>query len=426
MLHLWTGNQSRRWLAIRSCKHGRDNLMRGIPYLAVVLATLFFVSSASAQPYIGVDLGQLSPPFIVVGGSNFSAASAKEGAVGTVGVGPNVLPTNRALYWKLPNGEVTDLTPVQWNGFNTANASATDGIHQVGSAGYAPSIAGTGAFTHAILWSGTAESAIDLNPTLANGFDGSIATGVHGNQEVGAIKKSGGYTLSDYRAVLWTGSAASAVELQPTNLIGFDYSIAYATDGSQQVGQIGNSTVQHAVLWTGAANTAVDLHPTNLTGFSSSVAYGVGGGQQVGQGEGDGTNGPHALLWSGNADSVVDLNPTSLGFVTSAASTTNGQFQAGYGTDAGFLTHAILWHGTADSAIDLQRLLPTEVSASFANTVDEEGIIYGTAYFEDGSIHAVEWVPVPEPAGIALAALAFLGLIAAYRRGKSRWPLAVS
>jgi hypothetical protein len=59
----------------------------------------------------------------------------------------------------------------------------------------------------------------------------------------------------------------------------------------------------HALLWTGSADSVVDLNPS---GFTASEAYGVSGGQQVGVGTIGGQE--HALLWMGSADSVVDLH----------------------------------------------------------------------------------------------------------------------
>src|SRR5207253_3155527 len=104
---------------------------------------------------------------------------------------------------------------------------------------------------------------------------------------------------------------------------------------NQQVGygnDINNNP--HALLWLGSANTAVDLHPTGLPNeFSNSAAYGTSGSQQVGGGHvffGD----VHALLWSGSANSAVDLNPTNIGINGSDAYATNGTQQVGDGQGA--------------------------------------------------------------------------------------------
>ncbi len=69
------------------------------------------------------------------------------------------------------------------------------------------------------------------------------------------------------------------------------------------------SGYEHALLWSGTAASAVDLNPS---GIDLVYAYGISGGQQVGSGYGSATGGIiyHALLWSGTAASAVDLNPS--------------------------------------------------------------------------------------------------------------------
>src|ERR1700722_15111910 len=94
-------------------------------------------------------------------------------------------------------------------------SNATDGIQQVGYAYVSPS----SGFTHAILWSGTAASAVDLNPV---GTKNSEAIGVFGNQEVGD---------GDKGALLWYGTAASVVDLNPTDFGGYSGAVAWATNG---------------------------------------------------------------------------------------------------------------------------------------------------------------------------------------------------
>ena len=157
-----------------------------------------------------------------------------------------------------------------------------------------------------------------------------------------------------YHALLWSGSAGSAVDLNPTNLTGITSSVANGTDGNQQVGwgsgsATGNSL--HAMLWSGSAGSAVDLNPTNLTGCTGSVALGAGGNQQVGYGNFGGNI--DALLWSGSAGSAVDLNPVQLLAQSSTAYATNGTQQVGFAAGVSIQTIAILWSGTAASAVDL-------------------------------------------------------------------------
>jgi PEP-CTERM motif-containing protein len=84
---------------------------------------------------------------------------------------------------------------------------------------------------------------------------------------------------------------------------GFGDSYALAVGGGQQVGfsYDGGGT---ALLWTGTAESVVNLNPTNLPGITSAQAFGTNGVHQVGEGYGAG----HALLWSGTAESAIDLH----------------------------------------------------------------------------------------------------------------------
>ncbi|MGD1277616.1 MAG: PEP-CTERM sorting domain-containing protein [Tepidisphaeraceae bacterium] len=241
----------------------------------------------------------------------------------------------------------------------------------------------------------------------------------------GAAGQTVGYGTSasnNSHALLWSGTAASAVDLQPTNLSGYDQSYALGTNGTQQVGYgagSGTGYNAHALLWSGTAGSAVDLNPTKLAGFTASYALGTSGTQQVGDGYDSGASNWHALLWSGTADSAVDLQPTNLtGFTQSQANGTNGIQQVGYGDG-----QALLWFGTADSAVDLQLLLPATGTwtGSIAYTIDAAGNVYGTA---DGAFNgvtgtfAVEWSPVPEPTAVSLVVIAGIGMLARRRRNE--------
>jgi hypothetical protein len=372
-----------------------------ITVCGVLLVYVFCVAMVRAQTYAGHDLFILTPPFpnqplpqfSINDGSPSVAAGGM--VVGESEGGPNVFPIQNALIWASPNGEITDLSPTSLPGFGTSVAIATDGVRQVGAAGQPPIIS-QGGFFHAVLWSGTADSAVDLNP---NGYQFSEALGIGGNQQVGF---AGGH------AQLWTGTADSAVDLHP-NFSGFPVSRAYGTDGTRQVGEMIDSlaTTPHAILWKGNAASAVDLNPTNLPGFNFSIAYGVNGKSIVGDGGGSSISDfSHALLWTAGADSAIDLQPTKLsGVFGSVAYNTDGIHQVGYGlVDLNVGSrHALLWSGTADSAIDLNLLLPFDSVDSVANTIDPQGNIWGTATDSDGNIHAVEWSPVPEPASIVIA-----------------------
>jgi hypothetical protein len=296
-----------------------------------------------------------------------------------------------------------DLNPA---GFDNSLAIATDGVQQVGQAWSSNSPVDG----NAILWSSTAASAINLNPA---GFADSYASGIAGNQQAGG--GWGSSTGNNWHAVLWSGAAASAVDLNPA---GFANSFGYGIAVNQQVGAGESSSTGnnfHALVWSGTAASAVDLNPS---GFDYSYAYNASGDQQVGYGEGIATGGSeHAMLWSGTAASAVDLNPTDLGGVlTSYANATNGTEQVGFGQFDPGLANALLWSGTAASAVNLQLLLPPagEWQDSDAYSIDANGNVFGIA---DGTLNgisgsfAVEWSPTPEPASFSIFVVSVLGLI---------------
>jgi hypothetical protein len=273
-----------------------------------------------------------------------------------------------AVLWNGTSESVVDLNPGSSVG---GHAYAVSGANQVGDAG-----------GHATLWSGTAASAVDLNPY---GFQGSSARGVSGNSEVGWAygQNIGGAN----HAMLWHGTDAGGIDLNPLGFLG--NSLAYAVSGANQVGVVGN----HASLWSGTAASFVDLNPV---GYSSSEARGVSGGDQVGFGRIQPAD-DHALLWHGTAESFVDLNPA--GYSTTQAYGISGGSQVGYGSDTipgeqG--NHALLWSGTAGSVVDLHQFLiglPVKLTSSSAQSINSDGSIVGYGLADKGTSYAILWTP---------------------------------
>jgi len=268
--------------------------------------------------------------------------------------------------------------------------------------------------THAMLWNGSSQSMVDLHPTQFTQFDCSQAMGIGGGQQVGFLYNYSSQSLPTVsHAVLWNGTAASAVDLNPA---GFVRSWANATDGIHQVGMASTSLQLgriDPILWTSTAASAVDLAPTLLPEIGAAQVLGVSGNQEVGLAVYSGSSLPadHALLWTGTAASAVDLTPSS--FSDSEALATNGTIQVGYGIDWAHnldnaKPHALAWSGSAESVVDLQALLPADFTESKALSVDAAGNVYGYALGPalPGSLasgyYAVEWEAVPEPGGLAL------------------------
>ncbi|MGD0770711.1 MAG: dockerin type I domain-containing protein [Tepidisphaeraceae bacterium] len=269
------------------------------------------------------------------------------------------------------------------DGYNYTFIHQFPGMSQPIVAGQTVGYGSAGSSEHALLWSSPAGSAVDLNPS---GFNGSYAYATSGTQQVGEAFNT---TITEsYNAMLWSGTAASAVNLNPS---GYDWSCAYGVCGSQQVGfgRVGGMEgSDHALLWSGAAGSAVDLAPA---GVAYSYAVGTDGAEQVGYGypnaQDVGNGLCHALLWSGTAASAVDLNPS--GFINSTAYEVSGSQEVGYGMDSatGNSDHALLWTGTANSVVDLTPNPPgtEEVGALATNGTQQVGYIGGAATLWSGT-----------------------------------------
>ena len=92
---------------------------------------------------------------------------------------PAMTPTQATHFFGMAQPTPPWTCTPQPHGFGGSGAVGTDGIHQVGSG----SGSGTGGHGHALLWSGTAASAIDLNPTNLTGITDSFAYGVRGTNK---------------------------------------------------------------------------------------------------------------------------------------------------------------------------------------------------------------------------------------------------
>jgi uncharacterized repeat protein (TIGR01451 family) len=333
---------------------------------------------------VGYKFIDLTPPgFAVVNGAGGGEQVGGQGQYNTGGAGGV-----RALLWTGSADSVVDLHPP---GFSRSTATGAAGKRQVGNA------TDPDGGMHAMLWAGSAASAVDLTPA---GYSGAGALGADIGQQVGWGWVGSVNPVA--HALVWTGSAASAVDLHPA---GFANSWAWGVGDGQQVG-VGGLALNgqsHALLWTGSAASAIDLHPAGF--FSSSAARGVAGGQQGGFAV-DHNGTIHALLWTGSAGSVVDLRPP--GFAASQARAVAGGQQAGVAwlsaspVAALYGGRAIVWTGSAQSAVNLHNFLSPFFSLSSAEGIDDAGNIVGHAGhvnpcrygFCVPSSHAILWVPV--------------------------------
>jgi PEP-CTERM motif len=378
-------------------------------YRGVFAIVAMLASAAKAATYTATDLYTLQIP----AGTSPTSPDGLHPAIGGQVVGAEEYSspslggdTTDALLWTGPAGTAIDLNPA---GYVTSEAEGIGGNQQVGSA--AIEVSPNVYQRHGLLWTGSAASAVDLNPV---GFTQSQAYGSDGVNQVGWGTAQ--LPFVDV-AVLWSGTAASGVELEPPT--GFYISEAFSVSGNQQVGfgySLATNNPMHALLWSGTSASVVDLNPK---GFNNSQALGVGGGLQVGYAENVvGTNGPppptFAMLWSGTAASAINLNPA--GFTSSEAEDVGDGMEVGAGHNASTNENdALLWSGSAASVVDLASLLPAgEFTESFADSIDASGNIFGIAVDQNGSDHAIEWStqPIPEPASVALFGIGLSGLLA--------------
>jgi hypothetical protein len=146
---------------------------------------------------------------------------------------------------------------------------------------------------------------------------------------------------------------------------------------------LGYEVSNHAVMWSGTAASAIDLHPS---GFDASAALATDGIQQGGwaySASAAGGSYLHAMMWLGSAASAVDLQPA--GFVDTLVSAMGATTQVGEGWTAGAFQfgsyrHALAWSGSAASVIDLNQFLPAGYLNATATGIDELGNIVGYAY----------------------------------------------
>ncbi|MBL0869572.1 MAG: hypothetical protein IBJ18_03230 [Phycisphaerales bacterium] len=301
---------------------------------------------------------------------------------------------------------------------------------------------------HAILWNSATSSFTDLHP---EGFSGSYAFSARNGQQVGY-----GFIGQGNRALLWTGSAASMVDLTASYM---DSATLTDTDGQFQVGGAitpnseGSSV---AFIWNGTAESAVQIHPVILaesyayairdgriagtgsdfdfmqlgvywpsataeailvrpSGYDETSIVDIVGPWAVGTGTGFATGGPrHAILWDPiNLANSVDIHPTGNpayinSYPAKALSTGPGpndfiivgsvavETSPGSGET---LEHACVWIGPS-TFIDLHSTVPAGYVLSKATGIDSNGNIYGwaTDLAASSDYIAIRWSPVTAPA----------------------------
>lgn len=106
---------------------------------------------------------------------------------------------------------------------------------------------------HALLWSGSASSVVDLHPI---GFENSSATGISGGQQVGS--GNGSATGGEYHALLWSGNANSVVDLHSYLPVAYSWSGAIDIDLSGVILGMADSRI---VMWIPLIYVEIDIKP---------------------------------------------------------------------------------------------------------------------------------------------------------------------
>jgi hypothetical protein len=338
-----------------------------------------------------------------------------------------------AVLWSGAASTAVDLNPTNLTGYAGSTAYGISGSQQVGLGGGSA----TANNTHALLWNGAANTAVDLHPTNLVGFTDSEAFFTDGANQVGDGDGTATGGTNHVHAMLWSGAANTAVDLHPTSLSGFSDSSAEAVSGNQEVGEGNGSSTgfsDHALVWSGTAASAIDLQPTLLSGFTDSRAIGTNGAKQIGNGTRTDLS-THALVWSGTAGSAVDLNPSlPAGFTSSEADLIDSQgIIYGEALDAAGNIHAVQWtpvvagdynrNGIVDAA---DYTIWRDSLGSIGTGLVADGT--GPAGVPDGVVDQLDYdfwkanfgqmagngssanAAVPESASILLAALGFIAL----------------
>ncbi len=263
---------------------------------------------------------------------------------------------------------VTYLTPD--GAFNSAaSAYATTGTRQVGYSG-----------GHATIWSGTAASPIDLHPDGGVGATASGLNAINGTQQAGYATIGG-----TNHAGIWAGTKESFVDLHPDDP-NVTYSIVQATSGTQQAGNIMTGGVSHGGIWAGGKASFLDLNPDS-SGATASGLNATTGTQQAGYATIGGS--AHAGIWAGTKDSFVDLHPYAADAVTTASviRATTGAQQAGRTVVDG-VSRAAIWAGSKGSFVDLH---PESTGATSSYLYDTNGTQQAGYAIINGASHAGIW-----------------------------------
>ena len=228
------------------------------------------------------------------------------------------------------------------------------------------------------LWSGSAASFVNLLP---NGYVDGEGRATDGTHQFGSVYDG----VSQWaQPAMWSGSAASFVNMSPSVSSG---GWILGCDGPRQVGTNILGNIFHAGVWSGTPQSFVDIHPN---GYSESSANDIHGDLVVG--EVDDATGVFAFEWNLATHTTRNLNP--IGNKSSQLFGTDGNQHAGYTNNLPntFAPHAGVWDVATGVMTDLN---PVGGLYSIAYDV-HNGTQVGVARLVGAEVHAVTWNGTPE------------------------------
>jgi hypothetical protein len=346
------------------------------------------ILATQAQTFVVTDL---SPPEAL---ESFFRGGDPAGAVGSISVqDPNApFPDARRVYavrYDRASGTVISLDPSPAYSASYANR---------GRAGQQVGFGFTSGPNLALLWTGTADSAVVLN---SPGVDEAVAYDTDGARQVGSSITPDSAPFS--QPWIWEGTAASGRALPPVpGLLG---GYAAAIRDGRIIGS-GDDEVEFrtGVYWPSPDQPGRLVRPD---GFDETFLSDLTGSFGFGDGSGSATAGArHAILFDlDNPAAWIDLHPDDPSYLNSYGAATNGVTGPGsilVGTAAfedvpgsgETFEHACVWiGGVATGFVDLHSSLPPGYPVSKATGIDDAGNIYGWATDLAGAYIAVRWSP---------------------------------
>jgi len=344
--------------------------------LLIAAGTAAAATAANAQQWTAINLHPA--------GATSSVAEGIDGVyqVGTVDV------DGGAVLWNSSAASVIRLNP--YSTYGSIGRALRGGV-QVGSVTIP-----RGTAARAAIWSGTPQSWVDIHPahmeevtsTVAYAFDGDTIGGTY------FIDTGAQFVLG--RPCIWTDATPESwVDLLPP---GYTTGEVLGVHGDIQVGATYEEFLGKAAMWSGSAASFVDLNPPEA--FASSATCTDGTHQYGVVAAFTPVPGIYAARWSGTAESWEDMGSPE-GWFGGISATHGGWHSGSIQSPDGVEERAAVWTGGPGSYQDLHSALPPGYLTSIAQGIWrhlESGTTYvvGSAVSEaTNQPHAMMWVTGP-------------------------------